>query len=791
MNIMGRALVVLILIVTQVSMGVAQNSRWNDHFSYRNALGVAETDNYVATYSEMGLMLFDKRTSELETISRVNGLSDIGISALQALSDDRFIVGYANGNIDIVFEDAVANIPDFKLKQLQGTKQINHFYVHDSKVYCSTDYALVVIDPVKREVSDTYFLGQNAESLTIYQTVVEGDFIYAATERGLLRAELSDPLIVYDKAWTLISSSNRPCVGVNYHGGVLVAVTLYQGNYTVQKGSVGQWTFLLNSGTYRSMDVFAGKLVISLLSRVSIYDENFSIESEFAKYSFGGNLAVQGARYSSYEDAYFMADKNYGLVKVVSSADDVSYVANGPYSNNSFYLHATRQGVYSSAGGITADYNNLDRTIEYSFFDTKKNNWSAYKSPIASSAKSSRDLLRICSSKTNDADVYMSSWGGGIYEVQGTDSITHYGEREDGLHDIYPDDRMYVRVGGIASDSEGNIWMSNSSVDNGIVVKSNDRWYQFDYATTKSLHSTGQILITKDDYVWIPIPMFWVGDRQGIMVINTNGTLLDDADDEYKSGAPAGYGGDKRNVGKLRLWDENRNEITRVVLSMAEDKNGYIWLGTDKGVLVYYRPWAIFSEEYPVASRIKVPRSDGSNLADYLLEKERISSIAVDGANRKWIGTEGAGLYLVSEDGLKTYHTFNTANSPLPSNSITSITISPVNGEVFVGTAKGIVSYKARATEGTSSFEKIYAYPNPVREDFTGEITITGLMQNSIVKITTVSGKLVHQTKSLGGNAYWDGENLRGEKVKTGVYLIYVSGENGEQSGMQKLLIMR
>jgi hypothetical protein len=224
---------------------------------------------------------------------------------------------------------------------------------------------------------------------------------------------------------------------------------------------------------------------------------------------------------------------------------------------------------------------------------------------------------------------------------------------------------------------------------------------------------------------------------------------------------------------------------------MAEDKNGYIWLGTDKGILVYYRPWAIFSEQHPVASRIKIPRNDGTNFIDYLLEKEKISAIAVDGANRKWIGTEDSGVYLVSEDGLKTYQTFNIKNSPLPSNTITSLAITPHTGEVFIGTAKGIVSYKARATEGNEEFSKVYAYPNPVREDYSGEITITGLVQNSIVKITTVSGKLVHETISLGGVAYWDGTNFSGNKVKSGVYIVYVSSTDGSQSAVAKVLIIR
>jgi len=782
---MHKGILVLIVLFIALHFSKGQNL-WTDHFSYRNCKNIAESESFVAASSEMGLMVYNKLNSEIQKVSRVNGLSDVDITALKSLSNDAFIIGYLNGNIDLLISGEVYNIPDFKLKQIQGSKQINHFFQYNGKVYCSTDYALLVLDINKREVSDTYFLGFNAESLPIYETVVNDGYIYAATERGLLKADVFDPLIVYDQAWTLVSSSNLPYVAVSYHGNQIVSVAKQNSTYIVYYGNENGWAELKRTSSFAALNAFGGSLVVALKSQVERYGEDFNIIDVIKEYSFG-QVYAQDAMYSTYEDAYFVADMNYGIARIKGD-QDAYYLANGPYSNNCFDVHATNTGVYSTAGGITATYNNLNRTIEYSFFDNEK--WESYLSDTKASSSTSRDLIRMCSSQTSDT-VYMSTWGGGIYEVDGVSTINHYDENNSGLQDIFPDARKYVRVGGIASDSEGNIWMSNSEVNSGIVVKSGEKWFQFDYETTNNLHSTGQFLITKDDNIWIPIPMSWTGDKHGLMVINTNGTLLDQSDDVYKSGVHPNKSNDSRNVGQLQLWDSDKEVITNLVLSLAEDKNGYIWVGTDKGVLVYYRPWAIFSEDYPVASRIKVPRNDGSNLVDYLLGEERISAIAVDGANRKWIGTETSGLYLVSEDGLKTYQTFNVDNSPLPSNSITSLAISPITGEVFIGTAKGIVSYKAKATEGSESFSKVYAYPNPVREDFNGDITITGLMENSIVKITSVSGKLVYETTSLGGKAYWNGRNFNGQSVKTGVYLVYMSTEDGAQSAVTKILIVR
>ncbi len=769
----------------------AQESLWRDHFSYRNCIHIAESENKIAAAAEMGLVIFDKLNQEISTISRVNGLNDVEITALNTITNDRFIVGYATGNIDIVAKSEIINIPDLKLKQIQGAKGINHFHIVDNLAYCSLDFAVMVIDLNKNEILETYYLGENSAALKVYESVVMNNHIYAATQNGVFKADLTDPNIVYSEGWNKITPNNTPYLAVGKSDNDIVTVKVQNGNYTAYYGDDSNWTEFHSGSNFRSLNINGAHLVISQNNKITDFNDSYTSQKTISEYDFNGSadnsIALQSALYSVYEEDYFIADQNNGLV-VHNHNGSNSFIANGPYSNSSFSILATTQGVYSVAGGITTDYNNLGKRIEYSYFDN--NSWGSYRSSKPGNGSNSRDLIRLCPSSTSDPKVYMSSWGGGIYETQGIDSLKHYGEIDGGLQDIYPDDgRMYVRVGGIASDKKGNIWMSNSEVNAGVVVKSGNNWHQFDYETTNDLHSTGQFLLATNNYLWIPIPMGFTGGKQGLMVVDTKGNLNQE-EHEFKS-AILPSGNDPRNKGQLRLWDENGAEITKSIFCLAEDQSGYIWLGTDKGVLVYYRPWAIFSEDKPSVSRIKVPRNDGSNLADYLLENERVTTIIVDGANRKWIGTEGSGLYLVSDDGLKTYNTFNTDNSPLPSNYITSVAIAPQSGEVFISTDKGIISYKGKATSGKSGFNKVYAYPNPVREDFDGDITITGLMTDSHVKITTVSGKLVYETRSLGGKAYWNGRNYNGEKVKTGVYLVYVSAEEGQQSAITKILVVR
>jgi len=222
---------------------------------------------------------------------------------------------------------------------------------------------------------------------------------------------------------------------------------------------------------------------------------------------------------------------------------------------------------------------------------------------------------------------------------------------------------------------------------------------------------------------------------------------------------------------------------------MAQDKNGVIWVGTDIGPFLYSNLTNVFNSDY-TCSRVKIPRNDSTNLADYLLVSENIQAIAIDGANRKWIGTKSSGVYLMSENGQQTIQHFTVSNSPLLSNNIMSLAINPLTGEVFFGTDQGIVSYQSDASEAGNTFGDVYAYPNPVRQGFTGVITITGLIDKTQVKISDINGHLVCETVSNGSIATWDGKDVHGRKVSTGIYLAICVNTDGTQSTITKILII-
>jgi ligand-binding sensor domain-containing protein len=279
-----------------------------------------------------------------------------------------------------------------------------------------------------------------------------------------------------------------------------------------------------------------------------------------------------------------------------------------------------------------------------------------------------------------------------------------------------------------------------------------------------------KILVTQSGHKWVI-----VARGNGLFAMDDGTTIDETSDDIYK---------------KVSVVDKFGKVITNDVRSFAEDYSGNLWLGTNQGILVMYGPYRLFTEGSVYAQEILIPRNDGTGLADPLLGTQVVTAIEVDGANRKWLGTSGGGAYLVSEDGLEQVAHFTANNSPLLSGTINDICVDGVTGEVFFGTDKGIISYKGDALEGFDNYSQVVVYPNPVRENYEGPVAIKGLVESTNVKIMDVGGNLVYETESMGGQALWDGTNFRGERVATGVYMIYLSNSDGSLSHVTKLLFI-
>jgi ligand-binding sensor domain-containing protein len=377
------------------------------------------------------------------------------------------------------------------------------------------------------------------------------------------------------------------------------------------------------------------------------------------------------------------------------------------------------------------------------------------------------DAMRALIDPVDENHMFISTWGGGLLEYQDNTLVKQYTEVNSPLQTIIPG-KPYVRLCGLALDKDKNLWITQNEVPGSIkVLKADGSWIV--NPVTIDAPTIGDLIITGTGHKWIVLP-----GGNGLFVFDDNNT-------------PAAFGDDRY---KKMLVEDTEKQVISFVYSIAEDLDGNIWVGTDQGPLIYYTPERVFDENLK-ANRIKIPRNDGSGLSDYMLKSETITSIAVDGANKKWLGTFSSGAYHLSPDGTILINNFNEQNSPILSNSIVSLAIDNKSGDIWFGSSKGIQSFRGNATTGDEKFTNVYTFPNPVREDFTGNVTITGLMRDSQISITDISGNLVYKTVSDGGQATWDLKTYNGKRVATGVYLVFCASNDGSKSFVTKMLIFR
>ncbi|MFO8001883.1 MAG: two-component regulator propeller domain-containing protein [Marinilabilia sp.] len=773
--------------------------RWNAYYSYKTCFELTETDRFIVGATSLGLIYYHKETASVSVKNKVNGLSDTGISAIgYAPETNTLLTGYTNGNIDLVQGDKVTNIPDLKIENMTGSKQINHFLYHEGMVYCSTDFGILEIDASRDEIASTFILGDEASSLKVYRTLVQEDYIYAATSEGILRADLSKGGLTFYENWDLFSESNgRYCdlektsagiIGMRGDIGQTCELELYNDEGTVSGDAFSN---------FRSLKVNEEDILVVTDNELFKLDGDLSVSETFEALDTGDEEPYV-PRYRDgivgTDGKLWIADHKGGLMFEQPAGFFNRVLPSGPFTNSVYHTAKAGDDLWVVPGGFGSLHNNAQIPASVSILS--EGYWTYFNSTNTEAFEGQKDLINIAVNPLDENNVFVASWGNGVFEFEKNSDEefvlkNHFTEDNSALQNV-PNtsaDR-YTRIWGLTFDQDGRLYMSNSSVESGIVVfdAKEETWHQYDYEAISLPLKPGEILIDDNGFKWLFVVE---GRSHGLFVFDDKGTIANDEDDRYRSSMNPSDDNDERNAGQLLLWDESGEEITPNVLSFAKDKNGYIWVGTDKGVVVQYNPGRIFDVSKPVFSRIKIGREDESGLADYLLEDHKITAVAVDEANRKYLGTEGAGIFLVSEDGTRTINHFDMSNSPLPSNNIFNIDIDDESGEVFFSTDKGLISYMGDAVEGEESFGFVYAYPNPVRPGYDGPVTITGLVDRTNVKITDTAGNLVFETVSLGGKAIWNGKNLWGRKVEAGIYIVFLSSPDGSQTMHTKIAVVR
>ncbi len=751
--------------------------QWRDHLPYNATITTSQIGSRVYCATPYALFYLDKEDLSIGRINKVTtpGLSDVGLTAMEANeSNTILVVAYSNANLDIIEGSDIYNISDIKRSTLVGNKTINNILIRGDYAYLACGFGVVVLDIEGKEIKDTWIIGPDASYINVMDITwnAEDNHYYAATENGIFRADASNPNLADFNVWHNLDFLPVPNGKYNvieaFSGTVITNFSTQEyGNDTMYIIKDNGWSYfdITVDSDINALRTSSWQLMVSSSIKFKAFDSDFNEVLSF--YTYGDNLTPTPMDGFLDEDGiYWIADGRYGLDKCSGPWSHELITPNGPNSPLTFSLTSSKNDVWSAVGGFNQSWAPLGSRGEMFHFSDET--WETYNYIKFPAFDTIRDIAAIAVDPSDINHVFVASYGWGLHEFRNGEIIASWDATNSPLAPPsgYPGNK--VRVSDLKYDKNNNLWVSVSLGNDALaVLKSDGEWVELGLPSYANGTEVSTITIDKSGQKWVIMR-----EANAVIVFNDNGTLEDTSDDiTRKLSSAAGNGAFPGGL----------------VLSLACDLDGEIWIGTNEGIGVIYNPENVsFGGSYD-AQQILV-EYDGH--VRPLLETESITAIAIDGSNKKWIGTDKAGVFLLSEDGTQELAHFTAENSPLLSNTISAITINE-KGEVFFGTANGIVSYRGTSTPGGPVNNDVFAFPNPVREGYEGTIAINGLVQDAFVKITDVSGNLVFSSRAEGGQAVWDGKTMQGDKVATGVYLVFASDNTGEETVITKILVVR
>lgn len=756
-----------LIISAQIAMG-----SWRTHISYINTSQVTQSKNKVYSISAGALFSIHKNDYTIETYSKTYGLNDNNIHLIKYSElDNVLFIAYKNSNIDLLTDDGtIVNINDLYRKSMSGSKIINDICFTKNTAYFACDFGIVVFDIKKKEFVETYIIGDNGDITKVLDVEINGDSIYALTTNNILNASLSSNLLNYQN-WNKIVTPNSSIDNID----MIIENNII---YLLKKNNILYQYQNNNWETYKT----SVKNISNDNGIIFINDVNNKLSTITSnKTEEIADNALDGIYDNTQNTIWYIADGVVYYYNLNNNERNV-FIPNGPFSNTHWHLKYSNGRIFSIPGGRWAVnyYTPGSLSIyENGIWNNFSNQYFLNQTPTSTRCY---DLVDIAIDPNDKTHYWVASYGLGIYEFRNDQIYKFHHCDNSGLVSIFPngDKYNYTRTDGMTYDEKGNLWILNNAGSLIKYIDPNGIYHEINHSII--VETPQDIIINNKNQSQkiVFIPRLNSNTTSQIFSFDDNGTLENINDD--------------KTITLQKVYDQDNKEInfcgSSNLRSIAQDKNGVLWIGTTEGIVLINDPSKMFSDNFKVY-RIKIPRNDGTGLADYLLGTEEIKAIAVDGANRKWIGTATSGVYLVSEDGLETIHHFTSENSPLLSDAIQSIAINDNTGEVFIGTGSGLISYQSDAIEGGVKFKNVRAYPNPVRPEYTGIITIIGLVADTRVTITDINGNLIYETISNGGAATWNGCNKNGERVATGVYFAHCISADGKQKHIAKILIVK
>lgn len=757
---------------------------WSHIYSYGGVPSdIIDTGTKVYVASVSSLMSYDRENDEYDTLTRSNGLNDAHIQSMHYDRDSRkLLVVYANGNMDFILDDGtIINMPEIKDLTAAADKRLNNVSFRDSRMYMAWDFGMVIIDMNRYSVVES--LLTNVALLTarpIGRFLMIGDWnqnIYTSpldaphyslsqfnkvTPYRLESTSECDSMSIYARSWINVIKITLSDDGKSWTTDWNDATTGVNGDlHNLPDGR----TFMTTDTDILIIDRNGNKTNIPIPA-----DLKNSLFSTVAPESEMWVATPKGLASYSIDD-----QKNFTLTRQPYHPEGISSPSIGDIVQDD-------NAIYFSSKPVDDDYSIASYISKLS--DGKFTQYIPDTIPHATNSYTRpANILHSCyfmlPDKHNPGHLLVANYFDGVLRFDPDGNIK--GRYDNSNSTIAFQNNWCTNAEDLKYDSRGNLWVisgrwtSEPSIHVLPAAKCKlaettpDDWHAIDAGAFKH-EMNARLLITASD-------MVLAFSTDNMMAYDTKGTesFADDSQRLYTS-----------------FTDQDGLTLSPTGMrAMIEDHNGRVWVGHDMGVFEITSPRAMMSNTFNI-TRLKVPRNDGTNYADYLLDGLQVTCIAVDGANRKWIGTNNSGLYLVNENGTEILEHFTTLNSELPSDMICAVHCDRNSNRVYVGTDVGLSVYTSDAAPSHDDFSEVYAYPNPVRPDYTGWITVAGLMDNSLVKIADAAGNVFFTGRSEGGMITWNGCTPSGERVRTGVYFVMASsGPSATNSGIvAKILVV-
>lgn len=727
----------------------------------RQVTGVVADNTVLLASTPYGYFRYDPSSKDIETKTRSSGLSE---SNLVWLSKDpasqKKLLVYENANMDLMDGDQLRNIPDLLLSTAQGIKRINHLLWVGSDVFLSTDLGIVVLNSLRFEIKDTYRPSVAGGNSSVFMTAQVEDQLYAATGTGLKRAPFQAALLPDLSNWSTEKySTGAPffCQEVLGWGSFLVARN--QDSIFVKRN--GSWSLLYAfpaavTGINRSGDFLCVSAAAQGRGVVYIVDARGNLIQTLASPSLqspSGCLVDGSVRW--------VGDRVNGLIRIDANGE-TRIVPDAPYGiafGRGYYAGGL---LMAAAGRLTSSGQTFSNSNGFYVLD--ENGWKSYNRHTVTALAAVQDVTTVVASP-GGSTLIAGAYGSGLIEKTG-DKFSLLAQSTPIA--AATNNPLSYRVTGLALDQDNNLWVANHGARENLLVRKKDgSWKKFTIPFVHQDNAVGDIVVDRINRKWIISPQ-----GNGLFCFDDNGTLEQTNDDRWRF---------------FRQGKSNGNLPSNQVLSVAVDRNDFVWVGTNRGIAIVQCGDDLFNAASCDAT---LPVVQQGSFAGLLLTDESVNDIKVDGADRKWIATNN-GVWLLSADGQKINSRFTVKNSSLLSNTVYTIVIDDKTGEVFFFTANGICSFRSTATQPVEEKQSLLLFPNPVPPGYTGSIAIRAVPENAWVRITELDGRLVFQTRSLGGQAIWNGKNYKGERMSSGVYLVLVSDAVNSMQQSARLFFLK